>query len=84
MQNLGQIRSNIVKKSKETSIINRFFSCFAWHGQCILKLEVVAIQTHLSGNLKPIYLEMPATSLLGIFPSTFLQPVNSSKNSILN
>ena len=29
-QNLGQIRSNVVKKSKETDIINRFFSYFAW------------------------------------------------------
>ena len=28
-QNLGQIRSNVVKKSKETGIINRFFSYFA-------------------------------------------------------
>ena len=26
---LGQIRSNVVKKSKETGIINRFFSYFA-------------------------------------------------------
>ena len=28
-KNLGQIRSNVVKKSKEIGIINRFFSYFA-------------------------------------------------------
>ena len=28
-QNLGQIRSNFIKKSKDTDIINRFFSYFA-------------------------------------------------------
>ena len=28
-QKLGQVRSNVVKKSKETGIINRFFSYFA-------------------------------------------------------
>ena len=27
-QNLGQIKSNVVKKNKETGIINDFFSCF--------------------------------------------------------
>ena len=27
-QNLGQIRSNVAKKIKETGIINRFFSYF--------------------------------------------------------
>ena len=30
MQNLGQIRPNVVKKSKETGIINKFFSYFTW------------------------------------------------------
>ena len=29
-QKLGQNRSNVVKKSKETGIINRFSSYFAW------------------------------------------------------
>ena len=29
-QNLGQIRSNIVKKSQEKAIIIRFFSYFTW------------------------------------------------------
>ena len=29
-ENLGQIRSNDAKKSKETGIINRFFLYFAW------------------------------------------------------
>ena len=29
-QNLGHIRSNVVKKSKETVIIDRCFSYFTW------------------------------------------------------
>ena len=30
LANLGQTGSNVVKKSKETGIINTFFSYFAW------------------------------------------------------
>ena len=29
-QSLGQIMSNVMKKSKETGNIIRFFSCFTW------------------------------------------------------
>ena len=42
-QKLGQNRSNVVKKSKETGIINRFSSYFA--REYILKEEIVVLQT---------------------------------------
>ena len=41
--NLGQIRSNVVKKSKETGIIN---SCFhILHGGYLLKQKELVVQT---------------------------------------
>ena len=43
-QNLGQNRSNIVKKVKSTGIINRYFF-HIFHGQCLLKPKVVIVQT---------------------------------------
>ena len=39
--NLGQIRSNVVKRV-DTGIINRFFHIF--HGEYILKQEIVVVQ----------------------------------------
>ena len=42
-QNLDQIRSNVVKKSKETGTINRFFSYFAQG--IYFKARRVVIQT---------------------------------------
>ena len=42
-QNLGQIRFSVVKKSKETSIINRIYHI--WHGDYILKQAVVVVET---------------------------------------
>ena len=50
-QNLGQIRSNVVKKSKETGNINRFFHIL--HGKYLLKQKVAVVQTP-SGNLGQI------------------------------
>ena len=43
MQNLGQIRSNVVKKVEKTGIINRFFPHFAW--EYLLKHKVLVVQT---------------------------------------
>ena len=41
-QNLGEIKFNVVKKSKETGIIiSRFFSYRILHGEYILKQVVV-------------------------------------------
>ena len=42
-QNLGQIRSNVVEKSKETGIIIGFSHIL--QREYILKLEVVVVQT---------------------------------------
>ena len=41
-QNLGQIRSNVAEKSKETDIISRFFRILHW--QYLLKQNVVVLQ----------------------------------------
>ena len=41
-QNLGQIMSNVVKKSKETGNIIRFFSYFTW--DYLLKQEAVVVE----------------------------------------
>ena len=40
---MGKIRSNDVKKSKDTVIVNRFFHTL--HGKCLLKQQVVVVQT---------------------------------------
>ena len=42
-QYLSQIRSNVVRKSKETGIINKFFSYL--HREYILRHNVVVVQT---------------------------------------
>ena len=41
-QNLGKIMSNVVKKSKETGNIIRFFSYFTWNN--LLKQEAVVVK----------------------------------------
>ena len=41
-QNLGQIMSNVVKKSKETGNTIRFFSYFTW--DYLLKQEAVVVK----------------------------------------
>ena len=42
-KNLGQIRPNVVKKSREMGIINSFFHIS--HGEYMLKQKVVVVQT---------------------------------------
>ena len=56
-QNLGQIISNVVIKSKETGNIIRFFSYFTW--DYLLKQEAVVVKppewkfmANIAGNTK--------------------------------
>ena len=53
-QNLGQIRSNVVKKSKETGITYSFFSDFAQGIHFKGRQEVVVVQTP-EWKLRQIY-----------------------------
>ena len=67
------------EKSKETDITYSFFHILL--EEYILKQKVVVVQTP-EWKFKASIVRN--ATLSGIFPSTFLQLENSSKNSILN